>query len=216
MRWSDWKAMEEICGQILIVDDDAGFRALVSTLCRRAGYDCVEAATGEKALAAALKRRPDAVIVDVDLGRTSGYEVCRALRARYGESLPIIFVSGSRTDTFDRVGGLLLGADDYVTKPVEPDELLARIRRALMRATQPLPSPASDRFRLTPREAEILGLFADGLGTQAISDRLRISTKTVSTHTQRLLPKLGVHSRTEAVAFAFREGLLGKAAGPRA
>jgi DNA-binding NarL/FixJ family response regulator len=204
--------MEELCGQILIVDDDAGFRALVATLCERAGYDCVEAPTGETALASAARRRPDVVIVDVALGATSGYEVCRELRIRFGESLPIIFVSGSRTDTFDRVGGLLLGADDYVTKPVEPAELLARIRRALVRANGPRSNAASDRFRLTPRESEILGLFADGLGTQAISDRLQISTKTVSTHTQRLLPKLGVHSRTEAVSLAYREGLLEKSA----
>ena len=76
--------MEEICGQILIVDDDPGFRGLVSALCARAGYDSVEAPTGEKALAAALSRRPDVVIVDVDLERTSGYEVFRELRARYG------------------------------------------------------------------------------------------------------------------------------------
>lgn len=206
--------MEELCGQILIADDDAGFRALVSVLCARAGYTCVEAATGEEALAIATSHRPDVVLVDVDLGQTSGYQVCRELRNRFGEGLPIIFVSGSRTDTFDRVGGLLIGADDYVTKPVEPEELLARIRRALVRTSQPIPSLASDRFRLTPREREILGLFADGLGTQAISDRLQISAKTVSTHTQRLLPKLGVHSRTEAVALAYREGLFEKTAGP--
>jgi len=208
--------MEENCGLILIVDDDPGFRAVVSMLCARAGYDCVEAATRDEAVSAALAHRPDAALLDVDLGEASGYEVCRELRKEFGESLPIIFLSGTRTETFDRVAGLLLGADDYVTKPFEPEELLARVRRAIMRTPQPGRDGDSDRFNLTPREREILGLFAEGLGTQAISDRLEISAKTVSSHTQRLLPKLGVHSRTEAVALAYREGLLETASASRA
>jgi DNA-binding NarL/FixJ family response regulator len=211
-----WKVMEGHCGLILIADDDAGFRALVSMLCAQAGYDCVEAATRDEAVTAALARRPDAVLLDVDLGETSGYEVCRELRERFGESLPIIFLSGTRTETFDRVAGLLLGADDYVTKPFEPEELLARVRRSIARTPRPSPSLPSDRFHLTPRECEILGLFAEGLGTQEISDRLEISAKTVSSHTQRMLPKLGVHSRTEAVALAYREGLLETLPAPRA
>jgi len=208
--------MENHCGTILIADDDAGFRALVSTLCRRAGYDCVEAASGAEAVAAAVARRPDVVLVDVDLGDASGYEVCRELRDRFGENMPIIFISGSRTETYDRVAGFHLGADDYVTKPFDPEELMARVRRAITRTTQSEQTSSSERFRLTPREQEILRLFADGLGTQAVSDRLQISTKTVSSHTQRLLPKLGVHSRTEAVALAYREGLFETAAAIRA
>ena len=200
--------MEENCGPILIVDDDAVFRALVATLCVKAGYHCVEAATGGAAISAALAERPDAVLVDVDLGDASGYEVCRELRDRFGESLPIIFLSGTRTESFDRVAGLLLGADDYVTKPFDPEELLARVRRAIARTQRLDPSLPTDRFNLTPRERQILEMFAEGLGTRAISDRLEISAKTVSSHTQRLLPKLGVHSRTEAVALAYREGLL--------
>jgi DNA-binding NarL/FixJ family response regulator len=208
--------MEDHCGLILIADDDAGFRALVSTLCLRVGYDCVEAASGAEAVSAALAERPDLVLVDVDLGDASGYEVCRDLRDRFGENMPIIFISGTRTETYDRVAGLLLGADDYVTKPVEPEELMARVRRAITRTTHSKRAPSSERFRLTPREQEILQLYAEGLGTQAVSDRLQISTKTVSSHTQRLLPKLGVHSRTEAVALGYREGLFETAAAFRA
>jgi two-component system nitrate/nitrite response regulator NarL len=208
--------MEDHCGLILIADDDAGFRALVSMLCLRAGYDCVEAASGPEAVAAAVAERPDVVLVDVDLGDASGYEVCRELRDRFGENMPIIFISGTRTETYDRVAGFLLGADDYVTKPFDPEELMARVRRAITRTRMSGQTPSSEKFRLTPREQEILGLFAEGLGTQAVSDRLQISTKTVSSHTQRLLPKLGVHSRTEAVALAYREGLFEPAAALRA
>ena len=130
--------------------------------------------------------------------------------------MPIIFISGTRTQTYDRVAGFLLGADDYITKPFEPEELMARVRRAITRTTQPERTPSPEKFRLTPREDEILRLFAEGLGTQAVSDRLQISMKTVSSHTQRLLPKLGVHSRMEAVALAYREGLFETAAARRA
>ena len=196
---------------ILIVDDNADFRTLLTELCERAGYACVEAGTSAEALSVAARQRPDAALVDVDLGETSGYEVCRELRNRYGEGLPIIFVSGSRTDTFDRVAGLQLGADDYVTKPFDSEELIARVRRALVRSKVPARSGRPERFRLTAREREILGLLADGLGTVAISARLGISAKTVSTHTQRLLAKLGVHSRMEAVSLAYREGLIDRA-----
>jgi DNA-binding NarL/FixJ family response regulator len=89
------------------------------------------------------------------------------------------------------------------------------VRRSRGRG-QPKRFPSSKKCRLTPREQEILGLFAAGLGTQAVSEQLQISTKTVSSHTQRLLPKLGVHSRTEAVALAYREGLFEIASAPRA
>ena len=203
------------CGLILIVDDDPDFRALLAKLCEQAGFDCIEAETSAEALSAAYRERPDAVLIDVNLGDTSGYEVCRELRNRYGEGLPIIFISGSRTDSFDRVAGLLLGADDYVTKPFDPEELVARVRRALVRSKVPARSGRPERFRLTAREREILALFADGLGTAAISERLGISAKTVSTHTQRLLAKLGVHSRMEAVSLAYREGLIERATASR-
>jgi DNA-binding response OmpR family regulator len=122
---------------ILIADDDAGFRALVSTLCLRAGYDCVEAESGSEAIAAALAERPDVVLVDVDLGDASGYEVCRELRNRFGEGMPIIFISGTTTETYDRVAGLQLGADDYVTKPFAVRELVARVRAIMRRAAVP-------------------------------------------------------------------------------
>jgi DNA-binding NarL/FixJ family response regulator len=201
--------MNSISGSLLIIDDDPAFRELVSVLCARAGYDCVEAATGEEALLAASRERPDVVLLDVKLGATSGYQVCRDLRAEFGEQLPIIFVSGARTDASDRVAGLLLGADDYVSKPIDADELFARVQRALTRSAASEPRDADGAAaRLTPRERDVLTLLAEGLGTHAISERLYISPKTVGTHVQRILAKLDMHSRAEAVAFAYREGLV--------
>ena len=193
---------------VLIVDDDPGFRELVAVLCRRLGYSCIEAGTADEALTAARLARPDVVLLDVMLGGTSGYEVCRDLREEFGERLPIIFLSGARTASSDRVAGLLLGADDYLTKPVEPGELLARLQRAIARSSSVRRPANGAAARLTARERDVLALLAQGLDTEAISERLYISPKTVGTHVQRILTKLDLHSRTAAVAFAYREGLV--------
>jgi DNA-binding NarL/FixJ family response regulator len=192
---------------LLIVDDDAEFRAFLVQLLRVAGHPIREAGTGAEALEAIRSGRPALVILDVHLPDISGYEVCREVREEFGESLPIIFVSGERTESFDRVGGLMVGADDYVVKPFAPDEMLARVRRLLVRAAHE--DEAQRNLDLTPRELEVLELLASGDGQGAIAQRLVITEKTVATHIQHILPKLGVHSRAEAVAFAHRHGLVG-------
>ena len=200
-------------GSMLVVDDDATFRALVTALLQRAGFTTCEAATGEEALASARRERPACVLLDVLLPGATGYEVCRELRDEYGESLPIIFVTGERIEAADRVAGLLVGADDYVVKPFDPDELIARARRLVARSIARSSSVyRGGIFELTSREGEVLRLLAEGFDQKAIARELSISTKTVSTHIQRILSKLGVHSRAEAVSLAFRENLVGVSA----
>ena len=120
-------------GSILVVDDDPRGRKALSGLFRDAGYATREAATGKEALAATREAPPDAVLLEVALPGMTGYDVCRTLREEYGEELPIIFVSGTRTEPLDRVAGLLIGADDYVVKPFAPVELVARVRRSVQR-----------------------------------------------------------------------------------
>jgi DNA-binding NarL/FixJ family response regulator len=188
-------------------------RAFVSSVFERVGYTTRHAETGEKALSAVREERPSCVLLDVHLPGLTGYQVCRQLREEYGEELPIIFITGVRTDPADPVAGLLLGADDYVLKPFDPDELLARVGRFVRRSSH-IHSQHNGRvapFDLTPREQDVLVLMADGLGTDAIARRLFISPKTVATHIQRILLKLGVHNRTQAVALAHREGLAASA-----
>ena len=189
---------------ILIVDGDDEFRSWVARLLTPLGRPVAEARTGEAGLEAAHSRNPCAVILEVHLGGISGYEVCRELRERFGDLLPIVFVSAERTEAYDRVSGLLLGADDYLAKPLFPDELLARMRRLLVRATAHEREPRSN---LTMREREVLGLLAAGRRQAEIASQLFISEKTVATHIQHILRKIGAHSRAEAVAFAHRIGL---------
>jgi DNA-binding NarL/FixJ family response regulator len=195
---------------VLIVDDDSGFRLMVAHALARAGIPSTQAATGEDALELADANAPAAVLLDVRLPDIDGFEVCRELRDRFGDRLPVIFVSGERVESHDRTAGLLLGADDYLVKPVDPDELLARIRRAIAR-TQNHPKPAAPerpqrQDDLTPREVEVLSLLARGLDPAAIATELVISPKTVASHLQSVLTKLGVHSRAHAVARAYEDG----------
>jgi DNA-binding NarL/FixJ family response regulator len=190
--------------QILIVDDDRYSRTLISRVLMRAGYSTYEAETGEEALAAAKRNRPALVIVEALLPGVSGYEVCRELKDEFGDALPIVFVSGNRTAPADRVAGLLLGGDDYLVKPFDPDELLARVRRLL-------PAALTDRrntHKLTRRELHVLSLLVDGLSQSDIAEKLVISPNTVAKHIEHILAKLGVHSRAQAVAHAVRNGLI--------
>ncbi len=117
-------------GRILLVEDDRSIREQTSILLQDEGYDVDEAATGEEAFAKFERTSPDCVLLDVMLPDVEGFDVCRNLRAR--SDVPIIMVT-ARADPFDVVAGLEAGADDYITKPYEPKELMARIRAMLRR-----------------------------------------------------------------------------------
>ena len=197
--------MGQDCGAtVLVVDDDGVCRELISTLLGRAGFSTVDAADGEEAMAAARRHLPKLVLLDVRLPGVSGYEICRRLRDEFGDRVAIVFLSGERTEGFDRAAGLLVGADDYVVKPFSADELLARVR---LRLPTPIEAPEQPSD-LTKRELQVLGLLVDGLSQKEIAAKLVISPKTVAAHIQHILGKLGVHSRTQAVAQAYRRGLL--------
>jgi len=201
--------MRTDCGPILIVDGDLASRTLLSELMQWAGYSTVEAESGEEALDAAREERPGLVLLEVALPGISGYEVCSQLRERFGEQLPVVVVSGTRTESYDRAAGLLIGADDYMVKPFLPDELVARVRRLLIRKAGDSKDRESGRISsLTEREQQVLRLLAEGTPPKAIAAELFISPKTVAMHLQHILVKLDVHSRAEAVALAYREGLV--------
>jgi DNA-binding NarL/FixJ family response regulator len=191
--------------QILIVDDDEDFREATTGILERAGYAPIGVGTGEEGLRTARREQPRLVILDVCLPDLSGYEICRQLKDRFGDGLAVLFVSGIRTESFDRVAGLLIGADDYLGKPFAADELLARVRRLLRHTASLAPSLAA---KLTPRETEVLRLLANGRGQDEIAEQLFISRKTVATHIEHVLQKLGVRTRAQAVALAYREDLL--------
>ncbi|MFN8021749.1 MAG: response regulator transcription factor [Acidimicrobiales bacterium] len=119
-------------GRVLVVDDDRAIRESLARALELDGYEVELASDGAVALAAIRERRPDVAVLDVMMPNIDGLTVCRVLRAER-DRLPILMLT-ARTETPDRVAGLDAGADDYLPKPFELDELLARLRALLRRA----------------------------------------------------------------------------------
>jgi DNA-binding NarL/FixJ family response regulator len=202
---SDARASE----RCVVGDADGESRALIADLLAQVGLDVLEARTGPESLEHARRARPAAVLLDVALPEISGYQVCHILRGEYGPDLPIVLLSRDRTEPHDKVAGLLIGADDYVTKPFAPAELLARLE-ARLRASAPrrVDRRADAISTLTPAELRVLRLLAGGKGAKEIAHALSIAPKTVAMHIHNAMRKLDVHTRTQAVVLAHQLGLV--------
>jgi DNA-binding response OmpR family regulator len=207
--------------RILIVDDEPNLRHTVGYNLRREGYEVVQAADGEAALAAAQSQPPDVVVLDLMLPGIDGLEVCRRLRQR--SAVPILMLTARETE-IDRVVGLEVGADDYLAKPFSMRELLARVKAILRRADldRAAQQPAApDRLALDgltvypgrrrvevdgqavalkPREFDLLAFLASHPG-QVFSRAQLLThvwgydfagdTRTVDVHVRSLRTKLG-------------------------
>lgn len=117
--------------RLLVVDDEPNIRDLLATSLRFAGFEVFTASTGNEAIREATEHQPDLVVLDVMLPDMDGFTVTRRLRDR-GEQYPILFLT-ARDETQDKVAGLTVGGDDYVTKPFSLEEVVARIRAVLRR-----------------------------------------------------------------------------------
>jgi two-component system phosphate regulon response regulator PhoB len=209
--------------KVLVVEDERDIAALVSYHLTKEGYRVRTAETGQEALSAITTERPDLVILDLMLPGLSGYEVLSEMRRRAeSASLPVVVLT-ARRDEADRVKGLELGADDYVTKPFSPRELVLRVSAVLRRSQAPAVSGASRilvggpimidlnatsvmvdglQLDLTPTEYKLLVTLIERRGRVQSRNQLletaweinaRIETRTVDMHVQRLRTKLGPH-----------------------
>lgn len=132
--------------KILIVDDEKELVSLVGLHMGMAGYDVLSAGDGEKALALINKEKPDMVILDLMMPKLDGWEVCKALRAdKATADMPVIMLT-ARTETADKLKGFESGADDYVTKPFSPRELVARVNRVFARVKNGSSAPRRYSF----------------------------------------------------------------------
>ena len=204
-------------GTIVVVEDDPNIADLVDLYLRRDGFRVIQAATGEAGLAAVNRERPRMVLLDVGLpGEIDGFEVCRRLQT--SGRVPVLMLT-ARDSEMDRVVGLELGADDYVTKPFSPRELVARVR-AILRRAEGAPAVKDivqtgevevDRPRrearvdgrvvaLTAKEFDLLSYLADSSGLVLTRRQLLDAVwgpgwygdeRTVDVHVRQLRKKLG-------------------------
>jgi two-component system phosphate regulon response regulator PhoB len=206
--------------RVLVVDDEPDITALVAYHLAKAGYRVSTAANGRDALNAASEERPDVVVLDVMLPGVGGYDVLSELRRRPETRDVGVILLTARRDEPDRIQGLSLGADDYLTKPFSPAELVLRVQALLRRLTAPAVSSGSvvvvgrlaidhaahrvtvdgREITLTATEYRLLDTLVERRGrVQARSQLLEIvleaqpdiQTRTIDMHVQRLRTKLG-------------------------
>lgn len=209
--------------RILVCDDEPDITALVAYHLAKAGYRVSTAASGTEALKAAREERPDVVVLDLMLPGLGGYEVLKELRAREETRDVGVILLTARRDEPDRIKGLSLGADDYLTKPFSPQELTLRVAALLRRLAAPSVSSGSsvaagdlviDRsahrvvldgteLQLTATEYKLLDMLVERRGRVQSRERLLqdvwlhqpdMQTRTVDMHIQRLRSKLGDHA----------------------
>jgi len=203
--------------RILVIDDEAKLRKQFAALLALEGFAVIEARNGREGVELARRERPDLVICDITMPEMNGHRVLETLRGEPATAhLPFIFLTGwSERD--DVRAGMNLGADDYLTKPVDPPELIAAVKARLRRAEAAVAStpqrpggaeasPAQlESLGLTPREAEILFWVAQGKTNPEIATILGIGLTTVKKHLESTFAKLGVENRTSAAALALEK-----------
>ena len=214
---------ERVKQKILVVDDEPEAVELVEFNLKQAGFDVARAADGDEALKKAKAQLPALVVLDLMLPEVDGLEVCKLLRRDPATAkIPIIMLTAKAAE-IDRVLGLELGADDYVTKPFSPRELVLRIKKVLQRGEEPgdksetmrfgdllidvpkhLASWKGRSFELTATEFKLLTVLAERAGRVQSRDALlrdvweydaAIDTRTVDTHMRRLREKLGAAAK---------------------
>jgi DNA-binding response OmpR family regulator len=140
--------------KVLIVEDDTNLLETIKYSIRKEGYDVITAGDGEMALEAARKEKPDLVLLDIMLPKLNGFEVCRILRKEM--TIPILMLT-ARADETDKIVGLEIGADDYMTKPFSMRELMARVRAMMRRAkiTEPLSAQETASMKIGDLEIDV-------------------------------------------------------------
>lgn len=140
---------------ILVVEDDKMIRDLISIYLKKSGYDVVEAVDGEEAKEVFLSKHPCLIILDLMLPKLSGEEFCTWVREQERNEVSIIMLS-AKSRIEDKINGLKIGADDYIVKPFEPEELLAHIEAVLRRTGQFCQKITYDGLCIKPRKGEVL------------------------------------------------------------
>ncbi|MBK4731643.1 response regulator transcription factor [Oxynema sp. CENA135] len=223
--------------QLLLVDDEPGLREAVQAYLEDEGFQVEVASNAEQGWELLQQKLPELVITDIMMPHVDGYEFLKQLREdpRF-KALPVVFLT-ARGMTGDRIQGYQAGCDAYLSKPFDPDELVAIVKNLLDRRAAQTPetgetpdiaslareigeikslltgrsaiaqTPPPIKVDLTPREQSVLDLVAQGLMNKEIAKTLETSVRNVEKYVSRLFSKTGTNSRTELVRYALEHGL---------
>jgi DNA-binding NarL/FixJ family response regulator len=193
--------------KILCIEDDRETADLICEELRERGFEMTVAYEGQAGLVAIMRAPPDLVLCDVNMPTMTGFEVLKTLNQlapRFGK-IPLVFVT-ALVDREEELKGRRLGADDYVTKPIDFDRLAAIIRARLAGVARV--QPAMPRVTLNERQIQVLTLVALGKTSAQIAEQLRLSKRTVDFHVNNARIKLHATNRAEAAIKAIADGLI--------
>jgi DNA-binding NarL/FixJ family response regulator len=199
--------------RLLLIDDDPNLILLVKDYLEFRGYEVVTADNGKEALQLLAQVPPDMIICDIMMPEMDGYGLIENVRQdRRTGWIPVLFLS-AKGQSQDRIKGLNLGADVYMVKPFEPEELVAQVESSLKQTSRlishkegigednsPIHVPPS--VELTPTELKVVQLVARGLANREIAIQMNVSQRTIESHVSNMLGKTGLTNRTELARWA--------------
>ena len=199
--------------RLMLVDDDPNLILLVRDYLEFRGYEVITAENGVEALALLEHDVPDLIICDIMMPEMDGYTLVKIIREHPLTSwVPVLFLS-AKGQSQDKVKGLNTGADVYIVKPFEPEELVAQVESSLRQASRltqrqktgmdgnPVIQVSRD-VELTPTELKVVQLVAQGMANREIAKIMKVSQRTIESHVSNMLSKTGLHNRTELARWA--------------
>jgi DNA-binding NarL/FixJ family response regulator len=205
--------------RLLLIDDDPNLILLVKDYLEFRGYEVVTAENGREALEILEQDLPDMIICDVMMPEMDGYSFVKHVREDARTSwIPVLFLS-AKGQSQDRVKGLNIGADVYMVKPFEPEELVAQVESSLKQAARIAERPGRGGIdtapkiqvpfdvELTPTELRVVQFVARGMANREIAEELNVSQRTIESHVSNMLGKTGLHNRTELARWAIENSM---------
>ncbi|MBE9224483.1 response regulator transcription factor [Phormidium sp. LEGE 05292] len=203
--------------KLLLIDDDPNLILLVKDYLEFRGYEVITAENGRQALEVLENDTPDLIICDVMMPEMDGYTFVKHVRENPQTNwIPVLFLS-AKGQSQDKVKGLNTGADVYMVKPFEPEELVAQVESSLKQTERlrnyTVNGDSNQRItvpfdvQLTPTELKVVQHVARGLANREIAEELNVSQRTVESHVSNMLGKTGLHNRTELARWSIENNM---------
>ncbi|GAB4142923.1 MULTISPECIES: response regulator transcription factor [Thermoleptolyngbya] len=204
--------------RLLLIDDDPNLILLVKDYLEFRGYEVITSENGQEALEVLQKETPDMIICDVMMPQMDGYSLVEQVRKDPRTSwIPVLFLS-AKGQSQDKIKGLNTGADVYMVKPFEPEELVAQVESSLKQASRLIQRQDKGLdsapkiqvpfdVELTPTELRVVQFVAQGMANREIAEKLNVSQRTIESHVSNMLGKTGLHNRTELARWAIENSM---------